>query len=921
MNNNYRRYCLKEIIGELNLLDSTELEAMGHIILEDICQKNLLLRGHTVEGESVGYTLDSYSGNAEIVGEYSRQKNYFDKGSKFKKIMSDIKHSIFLAPQVKIIYLISNQIMSPSAGMSLTRLCYLIEKYSNRYVEIYDARRIAEYIVDHLFIKERVIQKIVDFLPLLSKLRDMQTITNALPSNEKSYIKRKEEESEVINRLSDSNHLLIAGISGIGKTSLVINICHNIKQDYDVIVWLDGKEVNIDNLKSVSISRLGINQNLVGLLGMHKTLIVIDSLENDAANIINTLTLECKVGSKVLATTQIEDNSINCYTIKFMSKGQSKNILNKNLDVECPVRIFDKIIQYVGGHPLILSLINASISLGEQTWEDVEEELCHLPQYEDNNSKRICDRIIEKHKNSIGFELSAIKWLDTSIIDYGVLKKMIGKVGISKLSKRSLTTTHTTNGIKIHDIVFNSITQVNIEYNDFTNKLIEYFEEHVERKNSIFFKALYTHKMKITEILYKKPKLGIILYCYLHIINLGELDEQLISKISYNNFLDAGYIYCPHDYFALISLIELIEVERREFKYAGKAYPQILAEDRINQMILCTNIVDLPEDIKIEITHHLGKFYKQALNDENNAIACFNEALKNPKTEFAARLQLSRIIKKANITEAKKYIREILDTYKIDQDLISPTTVLGAFEELRMKEYNDLKDEYLYNTSLLEDALFSNYHESFDQPFRVLANLSGHLTYRYPERVKAIIQQMPIPSEESINPQWTFVAGELYKELGKSSIWDASGESSQAINACNQARAYYSKVKKPTTYQCVKIAENFILLSNGKEAIKILLQVKKEDRDPFWYYRYAQALELDDSTIVEALKAIDMALDMLSLSNYESSFRREKAKILRKIGNSDFIEEYKTAYQLADTHKFKSDIVKECAEIGINLYE
>ena len=919
MTNNYRRYCLTEIINELNSLDSTEVEEMGHIILEDICQKSLLLRGHTVEGESVGYTLDSYSRDAKIVGEYSRQKNYFEKGAKFKKIIGDIRHSITLAPQVEKIYLFSNQTMGPSVGMSLAKLCNRMERFVNRSVEIYDARSIAEYIVDNLFIKEIVVNKIEEYLPLLRKLRDMQTITNALPAVERNYISRTNEEERIINKLSEANYLLVTGISGIGKTSSLISVCHSIKQDYDIIVWLDGKDVNIDNLNSVSISRLGINQNLIGLLRMHKTLVVIDSLENDTANIIRVLAEACREGSKVLATAQIADASVNLCTVEFMTNDESKSILNHCLTIECPQNTFNKIIESVGGHPLVLSLINASIGLEEQTWLDVEEDIRHLPQYEDNKSRKICDRIIEKHIATIGRELSAIKWLNTSIIDRGVLKSMVGKAGIVKLEKRSLTMMHITNGIKIHDIVFNSISHGNIDGNDFSNEFFEFFKCHVEQKNSIFFKALYTHKEKIISILNEKPELGIMLYCYLHMIQLGELNEELISQIKYDNFLSPGYVYKPDDYYAIISLVELFEVERRERNFINGKYPTELGEDRLRKIKACSEIAGIPENVKIEIIHHLGKFYKQALDNKEEAIACFNEALKNPKTEFAAQLQLSRLMRKSDIEESKEYLRNIFDAYKTDKNLISPTTVLGAFEDLKVREYEDLRVQYLYETSLLEDALFLNYHENFDQPFRVVASLSRHLTYKYPERIKAIIQQMPIPSEESISSELAFVAGELYKEFGKSFIWDGSENISKTFSACDQASAYYSKVTRRVAYQDIKIAENYILLSKEKEANEILMQVPEEKREAFWYYRHAQALALDNFFINDALLAINLALDKLQDSRFKSAFRYEKAKILRKIGDPSSVDEYKAAYQLADTDKFKEDILNECTQVGISF--
>jgi hypothetical protein len=317
----------------------------------------------------------------------------------------------------------------------------------------------------------------------------------------------------------------------------------------------------------------------------------------------------------------------------------------------------------------------------------------------------------------------------------------------------------------------------------------------------------------------------------------------------------------------------------------------------------------------------LGKFYKQALNDEENAERCFILALGNPKTEFAARLQLARLYRKSNVKESEMHIRKVLDTFKVDRSIISPTTTLGAFEDLRSKEYRSWINEYINEPGLLEDALFSSFHENFDQPFRVLANLAGYITYTQPERFREIMQQMPIPSEESISLKLAFVAGELYKGLGKSYIWEGTDFKEKIESALRQAAAYYSKVTRSNPYQDVHIAENFILLNDGIGANRVLLNVPNEQRDAFWYYRYAQALEIVGVNYNDALVAIDAALkkiEEMKLSKYESAFRREKAIILRKM-DAQCTAEYQRAYDLADTKKFKEEIRKECEENGIQI--
>ncbi|CVK21332.1 NB-ARC domain-containing protein [Sporomusa sphaeroides] len=913
MNPNYRKYCLAEICDEFSNLDGTELEIVGHIILEDMCGQQLQMRGHNIQGKSVGYTLDSYNNLARIVGEYSTEKGYFE--GKFNKIRNDIRHAIKLAPQVQVIHLFSNQSKGPSAGMALAKLCNRIQKFTNRSVIIYDVRDVAEYLLDHLFMKEIVIEKIVDYFPLLRKLLDTHSITNAVPSIDKGYIARTSDETDIINKMDNGNHLLVSGISGIGKTSLVISVCHRIKEQFDLIVWLDGADVHCHNLRSVLISRLGVNQNLLGLLNTHKTLVIIDGLEKDTVSIIQALAEKCKAGSKVLVTSQLEDAGVDCHVINSMNEDESYNLLNKDLNEQCPRDIFCKIYSNVGGHPLLLSLINASVYLNELSWKDVDNEIDYLTEYEDYRCNRICDRVIGRHIDAVSIELSAIRWLNTQTIDFGVLKSLIKQIGINKLKKRCLLTLHSNKGIKVHDIVYSSIMRADIEDRDFIEQFRTFFEAHVEQKSPAFFKGLYTHKAKIMELLNGNPELGILLYCYLHIVGYGELDVDLISKIDYRRLLANDYEYTEVDYYSLISLVELFEVERRDYRARSGEFPSELAEGTVEKLIQCINIKKLPGDVIIQVKHHLGKFYLQALHNSKAAKEYFNESLQNPKTEFAARLQLARIYKKEDIETSKTYLKQIFESFKLDNNSVSPTTILGAFEDLRSKEYSDLRDTYLDDSDLLETALFLSCNESFDQPFRVLANLSGHLTYKYPERTKAIIREMPIPSEENVG-RWAFVAGELYKEMGKCYLWDESPDEALARSTFSQAKAYYAKIEdRCNPFEGIKIAENYILLNEGDNAIRILIQFSEEKRDSFWYYRFAQALSLIAKEN-EALEAINTALGKLKLMQYESTFRREKAKILEKLDNMNFITEYQLAWRLAEIEKYKKQMEREVALIA-----
>lgn len=91
------------LIDEIKNLSATDLEYVGNHMLSVSEKVHLVHHGINKEGRPIGYTVDSFSQDASIVGEYSVQKDYFTdyvdiNGEEYyKKIHNDVVHAMMFS--------------------------------------------------------------------------------------------------------------------------------------------------------------------------------------------------------------------------------------------------------------------------------------------------------------------------------------------------------------------------------------------------------------------------------------------------------------------------------------------------------------------------------------------------------------------------------------------------------------------------------------------------------------------------------------------------------------------------------------------------------------------------------------------------------------------------------------------------------
>lgn len=147
-----RTRVIKELMEELENVDAPDLEIIGHKVIETLESTKLVHHGINKDRKPVGHTVDTFSQDFTVVGEYSTEKGYFDDSSgakkekRYDKIQHDIDHAIKLSGGTlpSKIYLVTGVEEPPSFRKNFN-VSPIPEDHRKRVVFL-DSRQLAEVI-------------------------------------------------------------------------------------------------------------------------------------------------------------------------------------------------------------------------------------------------------------------------------------------------------------------------------------------------------------------------------------------------------------------------------------------------------------------------------------------------------------------------------------------------------------------------------------------------------------------------------------------------------------------------------------------------------------------------------------------------------------------------------------------------------
>lgn len=897
-----KRNFIKSFADELANLNGTEFEYLCKPLLGVLLGEDVEHKGHNLYGKPVGYTADFLADNFNVIGQCGTEPGYFDD---LGKPIKDIDRAIANHPNSETIYLFANQ---RGSGGKLTLLNSEIKKKKyGKTIETYDSEKCANAVLNNLNATTRI-EEILDYLPKTKELYKVLPQTNKLPSFKSQYFSRSEEK-EILDIIDKQDCVQVYGISGIGKTELTISIANNLKAQFETVIWLDGDllEKESVNFSSVHISRFNSRINLEFLLQRHKTLLIVDNLNQNVTSFFNDFKKHNESNSKcIISSLQRNVDRDQSYDLGFLNLELAKKILQSTKPQPSDKEI-DAILTYVQGYPLVLKLIKSAVETNDFAWGDIVNEIDTLKDFIDDRNKRLSDRIIEKYLNTFDKELTLIHILDNRILSRNFISNALGKVGVDSLQKRSLITVQDSYYFNIHQLILDAIKQnTNVERFQelYEDKLFEYLSEFNEIKSLDYFKFLLNHRDYLDRTYDPAPRnpdlKKVILYAFIQSTDYFSNPEWVVSE------LDMLDLEPAKSYIDLLLYIEQQEIRIFQLKDKDEDYTKACLEKAQTLENILVEVAE--QNSKRVLLHHIGKFYLKG-KDLANAIKHFNLVLGIDSNADYSLLQLARIdIQEKRFDDAEEKIENVLGT-QIDLNKQSLSILLSFYELISNFEFSNLRKKYIDDQPEFFLTVFlSSIDKNFDQPYQVLNKLSGHLAYMAKEVYQAICEALPLPSNLEASDKLKFAYANIYfayyKLLKYSEKGKIEDKESKMKDAALISEHYFLSSSLKNDFERKRLLDLYIQ-SEDVEKAKQTLEDFENKEDPFILQNRCKVYRINED-FTQALEAINKALEQNDVAQaHKAAFLNDKAETLRLMEKQECIEVLDKAIGLQPNPKTK----------------
>lgn len=531
-------------------------ERFGGHFLNHYLDVALTHRGLNVLGNPVGGAVDSVDESGRHAAEYSIDKTYFD-GSMIKATNGAL-HVVELHPQALHIYLLSSQRAPTGRIETLKQTLGETAEFAQCQLHVFDSRRIAEVIVDELLISDAAVEELAEQLQVLKSIRDEHAANRLVLQANYWRVDRPDVSAEIARQLALSACLVIWGLAGAGKSDVAAAFAVQHAEDYELTIWLEGDVVRrIEDLQSTPVVRGGESRNVLHLLRTRRCLLIIDDARGELPR--TDLTNACRAGSHVIVTQR--HKQCDGYELPLLPKSEANALLNHGLKQRCPDGLWEMIWETIGGHTLSLGLMNSAASEGA-SWEDISADCAAVGEFS-AGGQRLADRLLERFKPSLDRELSVFSWAGDAACDHGFLRSVIQPVGIRKLKDHGLTAADLRTVVRIHDVVFASLTTAGppsearvAELND---GLDSYIAQVWTQTGFAFSSVAKSFKGKIQELARAGDARPTYRLALAHAWGPGEIDPGLLGdpETEVNKLAAAGTAAAP---VLVSSIIETIEV-------------------------------------------------------------------------------------------------------------------------------------------------------------------------------------------------------------------------------------------------------------------------------------------------------------------------------------------------------------------------
>lgn len=905
MNEELRRRYVRDLIADLGQVGGARLEQWIKPLWDHLAGGLVSARGLNPQGAPVAGALDATWPDGSV-SEASSDAAYFK--APYNKPTHDFRHVLREAPSVRTVRLFATQ----TAGPMATTLCERVKQrlaWRGYHLDLWDGRRIAEYIVDRLLTDERFITRVGDALPNLRRISEQNAASARVPALDPLYGGRGDEEDDVIARLKGGKVLVLVGFGGIGKTELACSIAHRVRDEFELVVWADGDRIaGLESLRAYDVRLNGYKLNLLDLLASHKTLLVLDNIAID----LDTLALGalCGAGSRALITSQVEFGQT-IVPVGFVGRERSREILSADVATPCPDDVLDAVLRAVEGHPLVLRMLNR-LAVQGRDWTAVERQCLHIVGAADEKRRTVAARILEQHLDVLGPELAFFAWCGSAAIDVALFEHLFGLIGLDKLQRWALTARGQSDAVRLHDLVYASVERLKdrlpVDVAHFEKQLEDYVSSQLAPKRLGFFRVVNRHRTLIEARLAAHPRPGALRYAYLHGHAPARLDPALIGDPA----ADALAGLREEERVWLLSVVEAIEADYRRVRDLGdKPTARAMLEARLPTFDLLIADQRLSVDVRSIARHHHAKSLLK-LGRALEALQAFEALVAEQADHYAAKLQVARL-SESDPERAKELIFEIIEAEQAKAGSVATSVLIETLATLRRQHLRRFVPEMTDRFGpFMAQQIKAAACSGEDQPIRAFAGVGPEWSYKAPDLFLEVLEAIDLGAPEDAEDDDERVAiGRLLTAAGKMLL--RQGAASEAQLRFQQSERFFAAVKRRSGFACTHHADALLRLGRVADATSVLERAPDHQREAFWLLRRSEA-HLTSGELADALGRIDEALARPNLDERRPTFLARRADILLAMGDPSHEADLREAIRLCDDPHYRGDLEAKLAQ-------
>ncbi|AZO68026.1 tetratricopeptide repeat protein [Mesorhizobium sp. M6A.T.Cr.TU.016.01.1.1] len=915
-----KKRVLKDLIDELGDLDATSLEIIGHKVIETLENKDLVHHGLNKDYSPVGYTVDTFSQDFAVVGEYSTEQGYFEDSSgrkkeyRFDKIQKDVSHAIEKAGGrvLSKIYLVSRDEEPPSFRGEFNNS--EIAKKQGDVINFLDARELAKVIFQSVQDHTNAAEFYCDFLPDFRQNLDNYEYYGRVPPfcenhhSEPSFL-------EGIQRHFDAgnNVCVLHGLSGSGKTQAAIDYVHSAIERFGNYLWISGQDWSEGvPLTAVKRARGGVAINVAGVFNSTRTLLVIDDLSRPFGNdALAELEVGFGLGGRVLITSQLgEPDSHVHLPVPQLSTSIAFKILGE--DEAHSDELGRQFVEACRFSPLILAVTRQIATLEGVDRNDLYREILELPgltHQADGSSimARLLGRVSEVSRSAL------IKIANSGCTNYDsrFLNHFIGINARSALQRLGLLNrTAVSSTLSVHDLICAAVRTENADSRDLARS-IELFVERA--KGEMLPSVLRQIHLSALQLLEEHERRGKrdpdwLTYALLQ-----------LERVARNRLMaDLHGLELKPD-MPLAELLSVVDA-KEAFSYG------LGQDDRSAFYAACAaeygRIADgtTSADVRAEMLHHQGKALRRS-GELRGALECFKELLEAGAPWHATLGQIAHLGTQEGAdetirAEGASALRTLIED--VNSDLYSVPLRVSLSSLSRVRSYSEIARYVGRDADTAKqfaDVVSLSALAGFDQFYEGFLALTSLFSYEFGDVCLAVVEAFPdmlaIFPNSVDKKQWGNVCEAL---ANVASVASRQGKVDLASKLYAAATAFATTLNAQSdrSYDIRIVTKTLLAAGDAAGALAAADRISDGNKDHWLLYQKAKAqlaLGNDKDAIATASKALDLASNDQRAQSRMSIYHDLVALCLEALGRvPEAIDRLATAVSLTESEKYSRDL-------------